>query len=172
MSKTITDLEPIEPVTSATQKKRRGGKRPTRRGNGRSLMKIKFTEEWCARLTPQATILTFWDDSCPGLALRLYPRGNRVFYAFARRSWAPNPVWRHLGCWPEMTVKGARLAAHTMVEAIRHEAPPKPKGAMIVDLIERYIQEHLLALNPKTSRPKLRTGCRFEKRLRRIVIPA
>jgi hypothetical protein len=36
-------------------------------------MKLHFTEAWCARLTPQATRLHFWDDGCPGLALRLYP---------------------------------------------------------------------------------------------------
>jgi hypothetical protein len=123
----ITDLEPIETLPSAPRRAARQSK-------------IKFSEAWCAHLTPQATRLPFWDDACPGLALLLHPTGNRVFYAVARRSWSPIPVWQHLGCWPELTVKGARLAARTAVEKITHEAPPKPKGAMIVDLIELYIE--------------------------------
>jgi integrase len=121
---------------------------------------------------PQATLLTFWDEGEPGLALRLSPTGNRAFYAVARRSWSSNPVWRHLGCWPGMMVKAARRAAHTMVEAIRNEAPPKPKGAMIVYLIELYIEKHLLALDPKTGEPKLRKGKYLAGLFRRVVIPA
>ena len=36
-------------------------------------MKLHFTEAWCARLTPQASRLPFWDKACPGLAPLLYP---------------------------------------------------------------------------------------------------
>jgi integrase len=43
---------------------------------------------------------------------------------------------------------------------------------MIVDLIELYIEKHLLALDPKTGKPKLRRGRYREQGLRRVVIRA
>jgi integrase len=103
--------------------------------------------------------------------LRLYPKGNRVFYAVARRSWSPNPVWRHLGSWPEMTVKGARSAAHTAVEKIVHMEPPRPKGALLNDHIESYIA-YIKAPNPNTGKPRLANAAKIEKLLRRVVMPA
>jgi hypothetical protein len=162
------DCKPSESAALGSAKKR-GNRSAKRRG---SHNKITFTEAWCASLTPQAKPVPFWDAACRGFALRLYPTGKRVFYAVERTPWGKNPIWKYLGCWPEMTVKEARSAAHTAVEEITHREPPNAKGALMNDLIETYIARHLRAKDAKTGKPKLRSGEFREKGLHRVVIPA
>ena len=84
-----------------------------------------------------------------------------------------NPVWRRLGSWPEMTVKQARSAARSeiaAIEAIVHEAP-RPEGPLFEDLYVLYRDHHLLATDPKTGKPKLRSGAVVARHIERVHLP-
>jgi hypothetical protein len=87
-----------------------------------------FDEEYGRAPTTQR-VVTYWDTCTPGLALRVSPAGNRIFYAVRRPAGGGNPVWRKLGDWPGLSLREARDACRTipltpLTKKLLSELPP------------------------------------------------
>lgn len=105
----------------------------------------KFTEQWLRSIkTPKTERLEFVDALCPGLYLRVSPRGIRSFSALSRV--AGRLVRVTIGRHPRWSVAEAREEARTLLRAMDAGTDPRirPEPAMTYsDIVDAYFVRHL-----------------------------
>jgi integrase len=85
--------------------------------------RFPFTEAKIAALpSPEAGRAIYRDERTPGLALRVFATGRRVYYAERKVEGRPERVT--LGTWPTLTVEGARKATQDLAGRIARGENP------------------------------------------------
>ena len=77
----------------------------------------------------------FADPECPGLLLRVTPRGCKSFYSIMR--FATGPKRLSLGSWPDLSLLEARARVRELHEV---GAPPPTSELTLEEVIERFIE--------------------------------
>jgi integrase len=116
----------------------------------------------------------FFDDATEGFALRVTPRGTKLFIAQARYNGAQRRV--SLGAYPDVKAAPARKLARTAVEDIRHGRDPdlenvararavEAGGTTIESLAERWMTEIV------TPKRKPRTAEDYQRIIDQKITP-
>lgn len=115
----------------------------------------RLTERAVKAAHPRADDYQIFDAEVLGLALVVYPSGNRSFnfsYRFQGRQRRYT-----IGRWPDWTVAAARDRAKALRRMIEEGVDPMDKresaraAPRIADLVERYVDEHLPRLAPRNA---------------------
>jgi hypothetical protein len=112
-------------------------------------MKVQLTDRFCAHAKSTATQTDYFDETVPGLALRVTSKGTKAWtfhYGTPRRRLT-------LGRYPSLSLAGARTAAIETREG-------RTAGS-VAALAEVYIK----------SVSSLRSAKEIERRLRKDVLP-
>jgi integrase len=116
----------------------------------------KLTDAACQAEKPRATQYSVGDAACPGLCLRITPKGVKTF-AFAYRNKATRKVaWLTIGRYPDVSLAKAREIANDARKAVANGETPitaKVRHAEIeratmtyAKVVELYYDAHLSAL--------------------------
>ena len=145
------------PVTTASPRERQKSRR------------VKFTARSIGSIPPEAQPVDWFDETTPGLALRVTPGGARTWYAFYRRGGTTRRV--KLGTWPAIELsKARRLARETRVRVETegadpaHERRAERAAFSVGDLARVYIERH--------ARPHKRSWKEDHWKLEKYVLPA
>lgn len=94
----------------------------------RAQTRTSLTDRLIADLPLPAAEYWIHDDQAKYLALRVYPNGDRVWYAYGRlvpSSTRKSPIKLQLGIWPRVRVNDARAQIRRITEAAGRGATPK-----------------------------------------------
>ena len=123
----------------------------------------------CSRCTkPRDHAYRIWDLQVPGLVLRVWPTGRKVFYVSYRSNHRGR--WLHLGDANILPLSTAReLAQEALLSVIRGGDPAADKrakrGALSFgQLVERYFEEH--------AKKRNKSWKQSHYLLRKFVLPA
>jgi integrase len=130
------------------------------------MSKVALTDRFVAHAKAQGVPqLDYFDESNPGLALRVSSRGRKT-WTFHYTSPSDGKRARlTLGTYPATTLANARGLATEVRGAVEAGADPRTRtsGAMtIASLVESYIEKHVASL---------RTATEVERRIRRNIVP-
>ena len=113
----------------------------------RTSRRVSFTARGIGRIAPERQPVDWFDNSTPGLALRVSPGGSRSWYFFYRAGRVTRRV--KLGTWPAISLSAARrIARQTRVRVETEGADPAHErhAARAVftvgDLARLYIDQH------------------------------
>lgn len=115
----------------------------------------RLTERGVKAATPQAKDHNVFDTEVLGLALVVYPSGNRSF-TFSYRFQGRQRRYT-LGRWPEWSVAAARDRAKLLRRQIEDGIDPMDKreaarsAPRVADLVDRYMEEHLPRLADRNA---------------------
>jgi integrase len=116
-------------------------------------MKKKLTDAGIRSFEPRPKQSAIGDTACPGLTLRITPKGVKTF-AFAYRNKVTGKVtWLTIGRYPDVLLTAAREIANdarkvaaaggTPVAPAAQAIAAQKKSVTFADAIERYDSEHL-----------------------------
>jgi integrase len=132
-------------------------------------MKAKLTDTGIRSYQPRAAQYSIGDAACPGLCIRITPKGVKSF-AFAYRNKATGKVeWLTLGRYPDVPLTRAREAAHDARKTVASGGTPltpkiqrgeaEKKTKTYAETVELYYAARLVSL---------RTGGKVRQVLQRI----
>ncbi len=130
-------------------------------------MPVHLTESCLKKLEPKARRYRVGDDKVTGFGVRVYPNGTRVFRfecQLGRRQ-----ISVRIGEWPAWSVTAARERAKELRRMVDMGQDPteernRKNGATVAELIERYAEEHLPHLAPRSAADQ-------KSMLQRYVVP-
>lgn len=99
-----------------------------------------LTIDSVAKAKPTGKLYTLRDANVPGLLLRVYPTGRRVWAVAYGRGQA-----RTIGDFPVMTLEGARQAAMKLLAEIAEHGAPVAGGQRQAGTFGDYIEKHYSA---------------------------
>jgi integrase len=115
-------------------------------------MRVKLTDSAIRSYQPRAAQYTVGDAACPGLCVRITPKGVKSF-AFAYRSKASGKVaWLTIGRYPDVPLTRAREVANDARKAVANGGTPvrraeaDKKAKTYAEVVELYCAERLTLL--------------------------
>lgn len=135
--------------------------------------RIPLTVDLVNKAKPKAGLYTRRDANVPGLMLKVYPTGRRVWAVGYGRGQA-----RNIGDFPVMTLEGARQAAlKLLAEIAEHGAPVeggKRQAGTFGDYIEKHYGPHIEATHKQgkatTAAIKSVFGAWWKRRLDKLSL--
>ena len=128
--------------------------------------KIALTDRFVAHAKAHGvTQLDYFDESIPGLALRVSSGGRKTWTFHFTAPGDGKRARLTLGTYPATTLAGARGLATEARGAVEAGTDPRTRtsGAMtIMALVESYVEKHVASL---------RTATEVERRIRRNIVP-
>lgn len=117
-----------------------------------------LTEDRIVALTPHPTRDVFvLDGDCPGLLLRVYPSGARV-WVVRTQDIAGRRVQVRLGDWPALSIDDARTQARLALADIHRGVRFSPKPMTFRDAAEEYFAAHIVPGCKQKTRDEYRRG--------------
>jgi integrase len=115
-------------------------------------MRVKLTDTAIRAYQPRASQYAIGDASCPGLCVRITPKGVKSF-AFAYRSKASGKVaWLTIGRYPDVPLTRAREVANDARKTVANGGTPvrraeaDKKAKTYAEVVELYCAERLTLL--------------------------
>jgi hypothetical protein len=119
-------------------------------------MKVKLTDTGIRSYQPRAAQYSIGDAACPGLCIRITPKGVKTF-AYAYRNKVTRKVeWLTLGRYPDVSLTKAREAANDVRKTVAAGGIPlaakarhveaERQGTTYAKLVELYYDAHLSTL--------------------------
>jgi len=122
-------------------------------------MRVKLTDTAIRSYQPRAVQYAIGDTACPGLCIRITPKGIKSF-AYAYRNKVTGKVaWLTIGRYPDMTLTRAREVTNDVRKAVASGGTPVLRAAAenaqtYAQVVELYYAERLVGLR---SGHKVRT---------------
>jgi hypothetical protein len=113
-------------------------------------MRVKLTDSAVRSYQPRAAQYSIGDAACPGLCIRITPKGVKSF-AFAYRNKSTGKVqWLTIGRYPDVPLTRAREAAHDARKIAASGGTP------LTPQVERAEAQKKLRPMPRLSRSTMR----------------
>jgi integrase len=132
-------------------------------------MRIRLTDSAIRSYQPRATQYSVGDAACPGLCVRITPKGVKSF-AFAYRNKASRKVeWLTIGRYPDVALTRAREIANDARKTIANGGTPLAAKAQRADAGKKTkAYAEVVALYHDARLQSLRSGHRVHTTLQRI----
>jgi integrase len=132
-------------------------------------MRVKLTDTAIRSYAPRAAQYSVGDAACPGLCVRITPKGVKSF-AFAYRNKATGKVeWLTIGRYPDVPLTRAREAAHDARKTVANGGTPlTPKVQRAEAQKKTKTYAEVVELYYATRLESLRTGGKVRQTLQRI----
>jgi hypothetical protein len=144
-------------------------------------MRVKLTDSAVRAYEPRAAQYTVGDAACPGLCVRITPKGVKTF-AFAYRNKATRKVeWLTLGRYPDLSLTKARELANDARKAVANGWQFRRTASTRVALWSfytaktrsgRYLEDATLpsCMSIPSSSRQIHSSAIFPSRIRNIAI--
>ena len=117
--------------------------------------KISFTPAKIQKLKPKQKRYTVADSKTPHLVLLVYPKGRKTFCYYGRID-KPDPVYKAIGKFPDMSVDAARQEAIKIQDTLNQKKNPlknsKLEKMYFSQCYEMYIEFKKITLSKNTIR--------------------